>query len=241
MNNIYGYNPQEVEQTINTRTERAFPALMSKVYVWMALALAMTGLTAFYIAGSEELLFKIATNQALFFGLLIAELALVIILSARIMRLSFATAGVMFGIYSILNGVMLSWLFLTYTTESIATTFFASAGTFGAMSLVGLFIKRDLSRMGRLLMMGLIGLIIASLVNIFVASSVLDWTLTYVGVFLFCGLTAYDTQKMKEILHQGQAFGEGNMQKIALLCSLSLYLDFINLFLYLLRIFGDRK
>ena len=125
--------------------------------------------------------------------------------------------------------------------ESIATTFFVTAGTFGAMSLLGLFIKRDLSGVGRFLIMGLFGLIIASVVNMFVASSALSWAISYIGVFIFCGLTAYDTQKMKEILQQSEGMGQTNMLKIALLCSLSLYLDFINLFLYLLRFFGNSR
>lgn len=242
-NNIYGYDPHEVESTIHSRTNTLFPALMSKVYLWMTLALAITGLTGMYIAGNEQMLYSIMSNSAIFWGLLIAEFAIVIVLSSRIMHLSFATAGIMFGLYSIINGAMLSVLFLAYTTESIATTFFVTAGTFGTMSLVGLFIKRDLSTMGRFLFMALIGLIIATIVNIFVGSSTLGWALTYLGILVFCGLTAYDTQKMKDILFQAQieGAGENGMQKIALLCSLSLYLDFINLFLYLLRIFGDRK
>lgn len=235
--NIYGYNPELQEQKATT----AFPALMSKVYVWMTLALAMTGLTAWCIANNEAIVYSIFTNQGLFWGLCIGELALVWILSANIMRMSFPVAGIMFAAYAILNGATLSVILLAYTAESIATTFFVTAGTFGAMSLVGLFIKRDLSGFGRFLFMALIGLIIATIVNIFVASSTLSWALTYIGVFIFCGLTAYDSQKMKEILMQSDAYGEQNMLKIALLCSLSLYLDFINLFLYLLRIFGDRK
>lgn len=234
--NIYGYNPEIGEQKATT----ALPALMSKVYLWMTLALAMTGLTAWYIASNEFVVYSIFTNQILFWGLLIGELALVWILSANILRMSFPVAGVMFAAYAIINGATLSVILLAYTAESIATTFFVTAGTFGAMSLVGLFIKRDLSGVGRFLFMALIGLIIATIVNMFVASSTLSWALTYIGVFIFCGLTAYDSQKMKEILMHGDAIGEQNMLKIALLCSLSLYLDFINLFLYLLRIFGDR-
>jgi len=235
--NIYGYNPEMEEQKAAT----AFPALMSKVYLWMTLALAMTGLTAWYIASNEAIVYSILTSQILFWGLLIGELALVWILSANIMRMSFPVAGIMFAAYAIINGATLSVILLAYTAESIATTFFVTAGTFGAMSLVGLFIKRDLSGVGRFFFMALIGLIIATIVNMFAASSALSWAITYIGVFIFCGLTAYDSQKMKEILMQSSALGEQDMLKIALLCSLSLYLDFINLFLYLLRIFGDRK
>lgn len=237
--NIYGYNPEDVIEERQTSVS-TFASLVSKVYLWMTMALAITGLTALYVAQSG-LVFTIANNTAYFWGLLIAELAVVWILSANIMRLSFPVAGIMFAIYSILNGATCSFIILAYTAESLATTFFVTAGTFGAMSLVGAFIKKDLSGFGRILMMTLIGLIIATIVNIFVASSALSWALTYIGVLLFCGLTAYDTQKMKEILYQYQHTGNQNIMKIALMCSLSLYLDFINLFLYLLRIFGKRN
>ena len=220
--NIYGYNPEDVIEERQTSVS-TFASLVSKVYLWMTMALAITGLTALYVAQSG-LVFTIANNTAYFWGLLIAELAVVWILSANIMRLSFPVAGIMFAIYSILNGATCSFIILAYTAESLATTFFVTAGTFGAMSLVGAFIKKDLSGFGRILMMTLIGLIIATIVNIFVASSALSWALTYIGVLLFCGLTAYDTQKMKEILYQYQHTGNQNIMKIALMCSLSLYL-----------------
>lgn len=237
--NIYGYDPaQDVE--VRQSSVSTFSSLVSKVYLWMTMALAMTGLTAFYVANSG-LVFALANNVGIFWGLMIAELAVVWILSANIMRLSFPVAGIMFAIYSILNGVTCSFIFIAYTAESLTTTFFVTAGTFGAMSLVGAFIKKDLSGMGRMLIMALIGLIIATIVNLFVASSTLSWAITYIGVLIFCGLTAYDTQKMKEMLYQYQHMGDTNILKIALLCSLSLYLDFINLFLYLLRIFGGRR
>ena len=237
--NIYGYNPQATDRVQNSTL--GFSALMTKVYVWMTLALVTTGLTSFYVASNESLLFSIVSSQGIFWGLAIAELALVWILSANVMRMSFPLSGLMFLAYSILNGVTFSVLFLAYTAESLTTTFMVTAGTFGAMSLIGLFIKKDLSSIGRFLFMALIGLIIGTLVNMFVASSALEWALTYAGIAIFCGLTAYDTQKMKEILQQNEQAGDTNLLKIALLCSLSLYLDFINLFIYLLRIFGDRK
>ena len=155
--------------------------------------------------------------------------------------MSFATAGIVFLVYSVLNGVLFSTIFLAYTMGSIASTFFITAGTFGAMSLVGYFIKKDLSAIGRFLMMALIGLIIATVVNIFIQSSLLMWICTICGVLLFSGLTAYDTQKIKHMfLMHGAEMNESTM-KLALMGSLTLYLDFINLFLYLLRIFGDRK
>ena len=237
--NIYGYDPAQDIETQQTGTS-TFSSLVSKVYLWMTMALAITGLTAYYVANSG-LVFALANSAGLFWGLLIAELAVVWILSANIMRLSFPVAGIMFALYSILNGATCSFILLAYTAESIATTFFVTAGTFGAMSLVGAFVKKDLSSIGRMLMMALIGIIIATIVNIFVASSALSWAITYIGVLIFCGLTAYDTQKMKEILYQYQHTGDENVLKIALMCSLSLYLDFINLFLYLLRIFGGKR
>ena len=236
-NNIYGYNPEREERG----SALTFSSLMSKVYVWMTLALLTTGLTAYYVATNEQILYTLVNTPGIMFGLLIAELAVVITLSARVMKMSFATAGIMFALYSILNGTTLSLILMAYTMESIATTFFVTAGTFGAMSIVGMFTKKNLSGMGRFLIMALIGLIIATIVNMFVASTAFGWVLTYAGVLIFCGLTAYDTQRMKQILMNMEYAGDTNMLKIALLCSLSLYLDFINLFLYMLRIFGDRE
>lgn len=236
----------EQDRTFNVYSETgrsvAFAALMKNVYLWMTLGLAMTGLTAAYVAGHPGWSQYIAEHSGLMFGLFIAELALVWTLSARIMRMSFATAGLMFAAYSVLNGVVLSFIFKIYTMESISTTFFVTAGTFGAMTLVGYTVKRDLSAMGRILYMALIGLIIATLVNIFfVSSSGFAWALTYLGVLIFVGLTAYDTQKIKYMLQAyGDEVNEGTM-KLALLGSLTLYLDFINLFLYLLRIFGGNR
>lgn len=219
----------------------AFAMLMRKVYTWMALALAVTGLTAYYCAYNTNIVYAIVTNQLLFLGLIIAEFAAVIYLTARIERMSFMTAGLVFLAYSLLNGVMFSGIFLAYTMESIASTFFITAGTFGAMSFVGYFIKKDLSAVGRFLTMALIGLIIAIVVNMFLQSSLLMWFITIGGVLLFSGLTAYDTQKIKHMfLMHGAEMNESTM-KLALMGSLTLYLDFINLFLYLLRLFGDRK
>ncbi len=235
----------EQEKTINVygNAERAtaFSALMRKVYIWMTMGLAMTGLTAAYVATNQRLMEAIFSNRLTFFGLIIAELALVFILSSRIMRMSFPTAGLMFAAYSILNGATLSVIFLAYSTDVIATTFLVTAGTFGAMSLAGFIIKRDLSAMGRFFFMALIGLIIASIVNIFVASSALYWGITYLGVLLFAGLTVYDTQKIKMMFLEHGNEVNNNTMKLALLGSLTLYLDFVNLFLYLLRIFGGNR
>lgn len=219
----------------------AFALLMRKVYTWMALALAMTGLTAYYCAYNTNLVYAIVSNSVLFCGLLIAEFVAVVYLTARIERMSFMTAGMVFLVYSLLNGLTFSVIFLAFTMESIASTFFITAGTFGAMSLVGYFIKKDLSPVGRFLTMALIGLIIATVVNMFLQSSLLMWICTIGGVLIFSGLTAYDTQKIKQMfLMHGAELNESTM-KLALMGSLTLYLDFINLFLYLLHIFGDRK
>ncbi|HJC93434.1 MAG TPA: Bax inhibitor-1/YccA family protein [Candidatus Phocaeicola excrementigallinarum] len=215
--------------------------LFRSVYVWMTLALAITGFVALYVAKSYTLLNVMVQNNILFWGLLIAEVALVMYLSARIHRISFTTATVLFIAYSILNGVTMSILFMVYTMSSIATTFFVTAGTFGATALYGYVTKKDLTRIGSLCIMGVIGLIIASLVNLFLHNSMMDLIISYIGVLLFVGLTAYDSQKIKRLLSGDDIEVNETSQKIALMGSLTLYLDFINLFIYLLRILGDRK
>ena len=233
-NNFYN----QVEERAQS-SELAFPALMSKVYLWMTLALVVTGMTAYYVASTPAILYAIVSNQIAFWGLFIGELVLVFVLSSRIMRLSFVTASLMFVAYSVMNGIFFSFIFLAYTEQSIATTFLITAGTFGAMSLFGFVTKRDLSAMGRILFMLLIGLIIATVVNIFMKAEGLTLILNYAGVVIFVGLTAYDTQSIKQML-QEHGDKEG-AEKIALLGSLSLYLDFINLFIYLLRFFGESR
>lgn len=218
-----------------------FAVLMRNVYTWMACGLAMTALTAMIVGRNENWVYTIATS-GMYWGLLIAEVVLVIFLSARIHKMSFATAGLMFAAYAILNGVTMSFIMLVYTAESIAQAFFVTAGTFGGMSLVGYFTKKDLSVMGRTLMMALIGLIIATVVNIFWQNSMMASILNYAGVIIFVGLTAYDTQKIKVMFQQVQHAGiNDETNKLALMGSLTLYLDFINLFLYILRLFGNRK
>ena len=219
---------------------KAFPVLMRKVYVWMSLALAITGFTAYGVATSPGIMQAIYTNQILFWGLIIAEFALVIGVSAAINKLSLTTATLMFILYSVINGALLSYIFILYTASSISTVFFITAGTFAAMAVVGYTTKTDLSSLGKILLMALIGLIIATVVNVFVKSSGFDMILNYVGVLIFVGLTAYDSQKIKQMLLQAPDAGE-SAQKVALLGALSLYLDFINLFIYLLRIFGKRE
>ena len=218
-----------------------FAVLMRNVYTWMACGLAMTALTAMIVGRNENWVYTIFTS-GMYWGLLIAEVLLVLFLSARIHKMSFATAGLMFAAYAILNGVTMSFIMLVYTAESIAQAFFVTAGTFGGMSLVGYFTKKDLSVMGRTLMMALIGLIIATVVNIFWQNSMIASILNYAGVIIFAGLTAYDTQKIKVMFQQNQHAGINDQtNKLALMGSLELYLDFINLFIYILRLFGNRK
>lgn len=232
----------QFEQMVNQREaalEQSFPALMKKVYVWMTLALVITGMASWLVANSPALLATIFTNRILFFGMIIAEFGLVIWLTAGIRKMSLTTATLLFILYSVVNGVTMASIFVVYTMESIATTFFITAGTFGAMSLVGYKTSKDLSGLGRYLIMALIGLIIATIVNIFVGSSMMAMIISYAGVLIFVGLTAYDTQKIKEMFMYADEY-DPDVQKYAVLGSLTLYLDFINLFLYLLRIFGRR-
>ena len=237
---------QSYEPTANCEETNgvSFPAVMKNVYLWMTLALAMTGLTAAAVATQPQILMAIITNRLLFWGLMLAELGLVFYFSARVMQMSLTTAGLVFAAYSVLNGLTLSYIFMAYTMQSIATTFFVTAGTFGAMTFVGYTIKKDLSTFGRILIMALIGIIIATVVNIFVGSSALQFGISILGVLIFTGLTAYDTQKIKKITRIIQRYGECQNEtamKLALIGSLTLYLDFINLFLYILRFLGNRK
>lgn len=218
----------------------AFPALMRKVYVWMAMALCITGLTAYGVASSPNLLLTLYSHHWLIIGLLFAELALVFAISGAINRLSLTTATLLFILYSALTGVTFSSIFVVYTMSSIGKVFFITAGTFAAMAFVGYTTHRDLSKMGGILFMALIGLIIATVVNLFIKSSGLELVLSYIGVLVFVGLTAWDTQKIKVMLAQQYDMSETS-QKLALLGALELYLDFINLFLYMLRIFGSRN
>ena len=218
----------------------AFPALMRKVYVWMTLALVITGFTAFGIAENPGLVYTIVTNRLLFWGLVIGEFALVMAIYGAIGKLSATAATLLFVLYSIVNGATLSVIFLAYTMTSIASVFFITAGTFAVMAFIGYTTKTDLTSFGKMLMMGLIGIILATVVNIFIGSSMLNMMVSYVGVVVFVGLTAYDSQKIKNLLYQVDNMSE-EAQKLALLGSLTLYLDFINLFLMLLRIFGGNR
>ena len=240
MNNYSRNYRYDIEQTSSFNI--VFASLMRKVYLWMFAGLLMTALTAMAAAKNSEFMSALLSNNLYFYGIIIGEFALVIYLSRSIMNMSFLTAGLCFALYAILNGLVMSVLFAIYTQESIATTFFATSATFGVMSIIGFVIKKDLSAVGRFLTMLLIGAIVATLVNIFIASSGLSIILNYVIIFIFVGLTAYHTQKIKETLIAVSQYGDSDStQKIALQGSLALYLDFINLFLHLLRIIGDRK
>lgn len=218
-----------------------FAVLMRNVYTWMTCALMMTGLTAMIVARNADWVYAIS-NPAMMWTLLIAEIALVFFISFCLNKISFVTAGLLFALYAILNGVTLSFILLIYTAESIAQAFFVTAATFGGMSLYGYFTKRDLSTMGRVLIMGLWGLIVATLVNLFWQNDTFTSILNYAGVIIFVGLTAYDTQKIKNMLTNAQHTGVNDQtNKLALLGSIVLYLDFINLFLKILSIMGKRK
>nr|WP_236709677.1 Bax inhibitor-1/YccA family protein [Elizabethkingia ursingii] len=213
---------------------------MSKVYGWMSLALVVTGLIAYLVAGSETLITAIIANKLLFYGLIIAEFGLVIWLSARITKMSTTTAIAAFMGYAVLNGLTLSLIFLIYTFSSIALTFFVTAGTFAVMSVYGYVTKTDLTKIGKIMMMLLVGIIIASLVNLFLKSPMIYWITTYVGVAVFVGLIAYDTQKIKNYFLELNG-DESLMGRMAIMGALTLYLDFINLFLFLLRLFGGGR
>ena len=210
--------------------------VMRKTFGWMTMCLLITALTAMGVVNSG-LFYQIASSGAMWL-LIIAELVLVFVLSARINKMSVTTATVMLIVYSVLNGATLSFIFLAYSLGSIAKTFFITTGMFGVMALVGATTKRDLSKMGSILFMALIGLIIASLVNIFLHSSGLDWIISLIGVVLFTALTAYDVQRVKRLATESDLYDDTQVGRLAIISALSLYLDFINLFLYLLRFFG---
>ncbi len=210
------------------------------VYNWMAIGLALTGVTSYLVASSPALLNLIFGNKIIFFGLIIGELALVWYLSARINKLNATTATGLFVFYSVLNGLTLAFIFLAYTGNSIVSTFFICAATFAAISVYGMVTKKDLTSMGSFLFMGLTGLIIAMVVNVFLQNPMMEMVISGIGVLLFVGLTAYDTQKIKNMAISMPAdVGESAVRKGAIMGALSLYLDFINLFLFLLRFLGD--
>lgn len=210
-------------------------SFIQRVYQWMAAGLALTGFIAFWAAGNTGLMRSL--SGGLFIVLMIVEIGLVIWLSSQALKLSPMAATVGFLVYSALNGLTLSFIFLVYTQASIASTFFITAATFAAVSLYGWSTKKDLTSAGGILTMALIGLIIASLVNMFLQSPALYWVISYIGVGIFIGLTAYDTQQLKAM----QMRNPNAPDQLAILGALKLYLDFINMFIMLLRIFGNRR
>lgn len=235
--NISSYNGATFSQEQVALENQRF---MVKVYQWMTLALAITGLVAYGIAASESLISFIAGHMAVYYVILIVELIVVFTLAARIDKMSLQSASILFILYSLLNGISLAPIFLVYELGSIASTFFITAGTFLTMSLYGYFTKKDLTKWGNLLFMLLIGLVFATIINLFFQNEVFYWITTYAGIFIFVGLIAYDTQKLKEMNIIGNE-GTDTDRKEAIVGALTLYLDFINLFLYLLRIFGKRN
>ena len=245
MDNRYPQNERAIPQ-VATEASTIF---LAKVFNWMAIGLGLTGVVAFLTVNSQtalQMLFTIQDGYAkpnmLLYGLLIGELGLVFYLSARIQKISAGAATGIFLAYSALNGVTLSTILLYYTASSVTATFFVTAGMFGAMAVYGFVTKKDLSSWGSFLFMGLIGIIIASVVNMFLGSSMMSWVISGIGVIIFTGLTAYDVQQITRMGEQGiMNGGESAIRKGAIMGALKLYLDFINLFLMLLRFMGDRR
>ena len=224
------------------RTEVLVNDFVRSVYNWMFIGLTLTGFMAYFVSTNEAILHLIYSNRLVFFGLIIAELALVFSIAGMMNRMSANTATALFVIYSVLNGATLSFIFLAYARASIVSTFFICSATFLACSIYGWTAKKDLTSLGGFLVMGLIGIIIASLVNMFIQSSAMSMVVSYIGVIVFVGLTAYDTQKLKNMaLTQPTNLDGAVVRRGAILGALSLYLDFINLFLMLLRIFGGNR
>jgi FtsH-binding integral membrane protein len=221
------------------RSDESTRSFLQRVYLFMSVGLATTGVVALAVASSPAALNLVFGHQMVFFGLMIAELLLVMAFAPVAARVSAGTATMMFFGYAALSGVTFSVIFLRYTMGSIASTFLVTGGMFAALSAYGALTKRDLSSLGSFCLMGLVGLIIASVVNLFLGSSMLYWLTTFVGVIVFTGLTAYDTAKLKDLGTRTEA-GDATT-KAALQGALILYLDFINLFLMLLRIFGGRR
>lgn len=225
---------------IGQARQEASTIFLAKVFNLMTLGLALTGIIAYVTANTG--LASAIIGTPVFIVLILAELGLVFYLSARVEKIQASTASALFIGYSVMNGLTLSVIFLAYTGSSIASTFFITAGMFGAMAIYGLVTKRDLSGLGSFLFMGLIGIIIASIVNIFLQSSSVHWAISFLGVLIFTGLTAYDVQKIKRIGEEGiMAQGDEVVRKGAVMGALALYLDFINLFLMLLRFFGGSR
>ncbi|HEU5219182.1 MAG TPA: Bax inhibitor-1/YccA family protein [Gemmatimonadales bacterium] len=221
-----------------SRTEAQAGLFLRAVYGWMCAGLAITAATAWYVASNPSLVQAIAGNRVAFWALIIAQFGIVIFLSARVQRLTPTVASALFVIYSGLTGVFLSFVLLLYTRESVATTFVTTAGMFGALALYGTVTKRDLTGVGQFVMMGLVGVVIASIISIFWQNDTFQFVLSICGVIVFTGLTAWDAQRLRAMAF---ALPENRTGSFAILGALSLYLDFINLFLFLLRFLGRRR
>ncbi len=230
-----------------SRTQERYGAVsgtfVSGVFVWMSLGLGITALMAYYFAATPSLISSLVTPEGgmsmLGWIVMLAPLGFVLMMSFRFQKLSSATLQLLFVLFSVIMGISLSFIFLAYTSASIFKTFIVTAGMFGTMAVIGYTTKADLSKMGSMLTMALIGLIIASVVNMFMHSASFDYIISFIGVFIFTGLTAYDMQKIKRI-GEGE-YSTENTAKLKIMGALSLYLDFINLFLFLLRFLGNRK
>lgn len=230
--------PQSAFTATGAAAAERVTAFLRKVYGWMFVGLGLTGAVAVGVASSPTLTEAIRSNRILFFGLILAELGMVFYLSARVDKLAPSTASALFLVYSALNGATLSFIFLVFTGTSIATTFFVTAGMFGALALYGTTTKRSLAGVGQFVFMGLIGLILASIVGLFWHNQSLQFAISVVGVIVFTGLTAWDAQRLKAM---ALSVPEGRVGSYAVVGALSLYLDFINLFLFLLRFLGNRR
>jgi FtsH-binding integral membrane protein len=211
---------------------------LQAVYGWMAAGLAVTASTAWLVSGSPALVTAIATNRLLFWGLIIAQLGLVLVLSARVQQLAASTAAMLFVAYSALTGVTMSFVLLAYTGESVATTFVVTSGMFTALAMYGTFTRRNLMGLGQFLFMGLIGVVLASIVGMFWHNDGLQFVISFIGVIVFTGLAAYDAQRLRAM---ALAMPAGQTGSYAVVGALALYLDFINLFLFLLRFLGGRR
>lgn len=233
---MYDDSSYEVQTSSNSLT-----ACLLNVYWWMAFALLISATSAYLVGTSEEMLKLFIKNPLMCWVAILVEFGLVIAISAGINRMAAATATALFILYAAVNGLTLSFIFAAYSTEAIVTTFAVTAGTFGAMAVIGTVTKKDLTSLGNLFFMALLGLIIASVVNLFCANSTLYWICTYAGILIFVGLTAYDANKIKMMYIQAGTDDRETVRKIAVIGALELYLDFVNLFLYLLRIFGRRR
>jgi FtsH-binding integral membrane protein len=228
------------DQTINVDSSAVSRSFVANVFSYMTLALVITGVAAYWFAASGNMLALLQGSQLLMWGVMLAPIGMVLIMSFAFNRLSFGALMGLFLAYSLVNGISLSVIFLVYSSAAISKVFFITAGLFATMAVVGYTTKTDLTKLGSILMMAVIGIVIASIVNYFLESAAFDYLISCVGVLVFTGLVAYDTQKVKRI-GAGVEFGTATAGKLALMGALSLYLDFINLFLFLLRVFGGRR